>query len=57
MLSIPVGDSFWTSFEKERDKYVSDNIDKLKKEKLIANRLVNDDYQAYNKQKSNIVNE
>jgi len=40
------GDLFWTSFQKDREKYIKDNIRKLNKEKKIANKLLLKDHQS-----------
>ena len=38
---------FWITFEKERDKYIRENMEKLKKDKKLANKLIYDDHQAF----------
>lgn len=37
------GDSFWNEFEKERYKYITSNIDMLRKERSIANKILQED--------------
>lgn len=39
-FSLNSGDSFWNVFEKERIKYLSENEDELKKERILANKLL-----------------
>ena len=38
---------FWTTFEKERDKYIRENMEKLKRDKKLANKLICDDHQTH----------
>lgn len=39
MFDIPTGETFWSIFEKEREKYLAENMEELKKERLFANKL------------------
>lgn len=39
MFEIPQGESFWSIFEKEREKYLAENVEELKKERIFANKL------------------
>ena len=39
MFDIPSGETFWSVFEKEREKYLAENVEELKKERNFANKL------------------
>jgi hypothetical protein len=39
MFDIPPGETFWSVFEKEREKYLAENVEELKKERNFANKL------------------
>jgi hypothetical protein len=39
MFDIPPGETFWSVFEKEREKYLAENVEDLKKERNFANKL------------------
>jgi hypothetical protein len=45
-LNLNAGDSFWNEFEKERYKYITSNIDVLRKERSIANKILQEDLRA-----------
>lgn len=39
MFDIPPGETFWSVFEKEREKYLAENVEELKKERNFASKL------------------
>jgi len=43
---LNAGDSFWNEFEKERYKYITSNIEMLRKERSIANKILQEDLRA-----------
>ena len=55
MFVMLPGDSFSSVFEKERDKFLSENVDELKKERAIATKLLENETKTLKRKANSLV--